>query len=120
MEFNDTYSHVHFLLEGEIDVLIFFKYIFFPAKETMRITSLSNETFDNLASVLDKDSTIGWKKLMREGFSHIYMFKNTLRRLNRYPALQQRHFLMTLMQGKSPWKISLGLWIELAINEPFP
>lgn len=76
MEFNDTYSHVHFLLEGEIDVLIFFKYIFFPAKETMRITSLSNETFDNLASVLDKDSTIGWKKLMREGFSHIYVQKH--------------------------------------------
>lgn len=42
----------------------------------MRITSLSNETFDNLASVLDKDSTIGWKKLMREGFSHIYFPKD--------------------------------------------
>ena len=76
MEFNDTYSHGHFLSEGEKEVLIFFKYIFFLAKETMRITSLSNETFDNLASVLDKDSTIGWKKLMREGFSHIYFPKD--------------------------------------------
>ncbi|XP_067038916.1 uncharacterized protein [Acropora muricata] len=42
----------------------------------MRIASLSNETFDNLASVLDKDSTIGWKKLMGEGFGHIYFPKH--------------------------------------------
>ena len=28
VEFNDTYSHGHFLSEGEKEVLIFFKYIF--------------------------------------------------------------------------------------------
>lgn len=56
--------------------LIFNALRFFPAKETMRITSLSNEAFDNLASVLDKDSTIGRKKLMTEGFSNIYSQKD--------------------------------------------
>lgn len=76
MEFNGTYSHGHFLSEGEIEILIFLNTFFFLAKETMSITSLSNQTFDNLASVLDKDSTIGWKKLMREGFSHIYFPKH--------------------------------------------
>lgn len=56
--------------------LIFNALCFFPAKETMRITSLSNEAFGNLASVLNKDSTIGWKKLMIEGFSGIYSQKD--------------------------------------------
>ena len=38
----------------------------------MKIISLPKETFDNLASELGKDSTIGWKKLMTKGFNHIY------------------------------------------------
>ncbi|XP_074613569.1 uncharacterized protein LOC141873450 [Acropora palmata] len=38
----------------------------------MKIISLASETFDSLANALGKDSTIGWKKLMLKGFSHIY------------------------------------------------
>ena len=36
------------------------------------LSSLSHETFESLANALEKYSTIGWKKLMTEGFNDIY------------------------------------------------
>lgn len=50
---------------------------FFLSTEKMRIlTSLPQETFENLAIALEKYSTIGWKKVMTEGFPHIYSQKD--------------------------------------------
>lgn len=43
----------------------------------MRIlSSLPHETFESLANALEKYSTLGWKKVMTEGFSHIYSQKD--------------------------------------------
>lgn len=41
-------------------------------KKMWILSSLSHETFESLANALEKYSTIGWKKLMTEGFNHIY------------------------------------------------
>lgn len=44
----------------------------------MKISSLPSETFHNLASELGRDSTVGWKKLMMQGFNHIYLLQDVI------------------------------------------
>ena len=42
----------------------------------MRITDLPRETFDEVCSVLGKDTTVNWKKLMTESFCSLYLPKD--------------------------------------------
>ena len=42
----------------------------------MRITDLPRETFDEVCSVLGKDTTINWKKLMTESYRSLYLPKH--------------------------------------------
>ncbi|XP_068710006.1 uncharacterized protein [Montipora foliosa] len=42
----------------------------------MRITDLPRETFDEMCSVLGKETTINWRKLMTESFCSLYLPKH--------------------------------------------